>query len=130
MTVTQGPDACHIASLVAPSFQTLPDPRLFLPDLPLPCIPPGLWWSSVPHDQQAWQAQGPGEGISLMPMGHPTACFAGFVSGVLIIAAPGGIVPFYYTVDLYLIRHHLKPSALSWHPHAPRIPPASVCPLL
>lgn len=62
------------------------------------------------------------------PRGDPAGCFAGLISRVLIIAAPGGIVPYYYTVDLYRIRHHLKPSAPYWHPPLPGIPPASTCP--
>lgn len=73
---------------------------------------------------------GPGKVSSCCPRGDSASCFVGFISRVLIIAAPGGIVPYYYTVDLYLIRHHMKPSAPSWHPCSCRISPASTCPLL
>lgn len=134
-TVTQGPDACHTASSVAPSFPPLwPDPSLFLPDLPLPCIPLGPPLSgapsSMPQDQQAQLAQGAwGRGLAAAHREiQPVVLLA--LSPVLIIAAPGGIVPYYYMVDLYLIRHHLKPSAPSWHPCSPTIPPASTCPSL
>lgn len=135
MTVTQGPDACHIASSVAPSFPPLqPDPSIFFCARPsLALHPPGAAVEQCPK-QRAPRSAGSvvsgdlGKVSSRCPRGDPAGCFAGFISSVLIIAAPGGIVPYYYTVDLYLIRHHLKPSAPSWHPGSPRIPPASACP--
>lgn len=131
MTVTQGPHACHIASWVAPSFPPLrPGTSLVLPDLPLPCAPPGPRQSrapSAPGPAAAWMARGAGEGVSLLPTGTSSRLFCRLYCGVLIIPAPGGIVPHYYTVDLYLIRHHLKPSAPSWHPRSPRTPSISAC---
>lgn len=66
-------------------------------------------------------------GLGKVPTGTSSRLFCRLYSGVLIIPAPGGIVPHYYTVDLYLIRHHPKPSAPSWHPCLPRIPHISVC---
>lgn len=75
------------------------------------------------NQQQPGLPRGAGEGVSLLPTGRSSRLFCRLSSGVLIIAAPGGIVPHHYTVDLYLIRHHLKPSAPSWHPRLPRIPP-------
>lgn len=102
----------------------------FCRTFPCPVLPRGHGRAvpQVPQDQQqAGLARGAGEGVSMLPTGRSSRLFCRLYSGVLIIPAPGGIVPHYYTVDLYLIRHHLKPSAPSWHPCLPRIPPASVC---
>lgn len=107
-----------------------PGPNLCLPEFPLPCAPPGpgqIRAPSAPGSAAAWAARRAGEGVSLLPTGRSSRLFCRLYSGVLIIPAPGGIVPRYYTVDLYLIRHHLKPSAPSWHPCPPRIPHLSVC---
>lgn len=101
---------------------------LFLADLPSPCAAPGSQQSrapSAPGSAEAGLARGAGEGVSLLPTGRCSPLFCRLSSGVLIIPAPGGIVPHYYTVDLYLIRHHLKPSAPSWHPPCTPSPPGS-----
>lgn len=133
MTVTL--DVCCITSSVAPSFPLhWPDSSLFCKASPClgcrcpePCMPCRLrsaGCSSSAHPG------GPGDGDQLCPGEDPASCFAGFISPALIIAAPGGIVPYYYTVDLCLIRHQLKPPAPSWHSCLLRAPSASTCPFL
>lgn len=102
----------------------------FCQTFPCPVLPRGQGRAvpRVPQDQQqpGWLG-GAGEGVSLLPTGTSSRLFCRLYCGVLIIPAPGGIVPHYYTVDLYLIRHHLKPSAPSWHPRSPRTPSISAC---
>lgn len=133
MTVTL--DVCRITSSVAPSFP------LHWPDSSFFAKPLLAWDAGAPSHacpagsgQQALAALltqgGPGDGDQLCPGEDPASCFAGFISPVLIIAAPGGIVPYYYTVDLCLIRHQLKPPAPSWHSCFLRAPSASACPFL
>ena len=107
MTVTL--DACHIGP--HGSFPAVPSPRPFMPRAVRACR---LRIPGCDSDQ-------------LCPGEDPASCLAGFISQVLIMAAPGGTVPHYYTVDLCLIRHHLKPSAPAWHSCLLRAPSASMC---
>lgn len=112
-----------------PSHRSGRTPVFFCQPFPCPASPRGAVAEQCPMPRALRSAGSVGSGdlgkvSSCCPRGDPAGCFAGFISRVLIIAAPGGIVPYYYTVDLYLIRHHLKPSAPSWHPSSLRFPPS------
>lgn len=133
MTVTQGPRACHnppLGGSFLPTALARPKSLFARPSLALrssgamaePC-------PECPRMGSGWAglARGAGEGVSLLPTGRSSRLFCRLYSRALIIPAPGGIVPHYYTADLYLIRHHLKPSGPSWHPCLPRTPHVSAC---